>query len=166
MRLNTRFWSWTLATTATLLLLLTALFVTSAFDRPATLADFSVPLVLAKRDVLLIALAVVLLQLLLRALLSRLAIPAPAGDASQAPGDAQATWQSALGERTAEHELALKKLARLVENGLLLARERDRPKLLRHILFGSRDIAHCAACTLFLKTDRSSRLPSWPGCGK
>ena len=156
MRLNTRFWSWTLATTATLLLLLTALFVTSTFDRPATLADFSVPLVLAKRDVLLIALTVVLLQLLLRALLSRRTIPASARDASQAPGDAQATWQSALGERTAEHELALKKLARLVENGLLLARERDRPKLLRHILFGSRDIAHCAACTLFLKTDHDT----------
>lgn len=155
-RLNTRFGSWMIATAATPVLLLTALFVASAFDSFATLTDFTVPLEFAKRDVLLIALAVLLLQSLLPALLSRQTKPDPAHGAINASGDAQGAQQGALGERTAEHELVLKKLARLVENGLLLARERDRSKLLHHILSGSRDIAHCAACTLFLKTDHDT----------
>ena len=59
-------------------------------------------------------------------------------------------------ERTADLKLAQEKLSRLVENGLLLSREQDRKKLLRHILFGSRDIAQCAACTLFLKTEQNT----------
>ncbi|CAK0771395.1 hypothetical protein CCP3SC1_620017 [Gammaproteobacteria bacterium] len=45
------------------------------------------------------------------------------------------------------------KLASLVENGLLLSHEKDRNVLLKHILLGARDIAHCAAATLFLKTE-------------
>ena len=156
MKLNSRRKYWMLATAATPVLLLTALFVASAFDNFATLTDFTVPLEFAKRDVLLIALAVLLLQSLLPALLSRQTKPDPAHGAINASGDAQVAQQGTLGERTAEHELVLKKLARLVENGLLLARERDRSKLLHHILFGSRDIAHCAACTLFLKTDHDT----------
>lgn len=70
--------------------------------------------------------------------------------------DAQVVMHHSIKERTADLKLAREKLARLVENGLLLSREHDRHKLLRHILFGSRDIAHCAACTLFLKTERNT----------
>ena len=150
MKLNSRRKYWMLAATATLVLLFTGL------DKFATPADFTVPLEFSKRDVLLIALAVLLLQSLLLTLLSRQTKPDLALGAVNASSDAQEAEQSALGKRTAEHELVLKKLARLVESGLLLARERDRSKLLRHILFGSRDIAHCAACTLFLKTDHDT----------
>ncbi|MBF0426563.1 MAG: GAF domain-containing protein [Magnetococcales bacterium] len=59
-------------------------------------------------------------------------------------------------ERTRDLKLAEQKLARLVQNGIQLARERDRNVLLRHILFGARDIAQCAAATLFLKTERDT----------
>jgi HD-GYP domain-containing protein (c-di-GMP phosphodiesterase class II) len=52
--------------------------------------------------------------------------------------------------------LAEKKLASLVENGLLLSREKDRDVLLRHILYGGRDIAQCAIGTLFLKTEHNT----------
>ena len=53
-------------------------------------------------------------------------------------------------------KLAERKLASLVENGLLLSREKDRNVLLRQILFGGRDIANCAAGTLFLKTENDT----------
>lgn len=46
-----------------------------------------------------------------------------------------------------------KKLASLVEIGKLISREKDRNILLSRILHGGRDIAHCAAATLFLKTE-------------
>ncbi|MCF8167734.1 MAG: GAF domain-containing protein [Rhodoferax sp.] len=52
--------------------------------------------------------------------------------------------------------LAEKKLASLVENGLLLSREKDRDVLLRHILYGGREIAQCAIGTLFLKTEHNT----------
>lgn len=70
--------------------------------------------------------------------------------------EAQVVMHHSIKERTADLNLAREKLTRLVENGLLLSRERDRHKLLRHILFGSREIAHCAACTLFLKTEQNT----------
>ena len=53
-------------------------------------------------------------------------------------------------------KLAKKKLASLVENGILLSREKDRNVLLRNILHGGRDIANCAAATLFLKTEHNT----------
>ena len=53
-------------------------------------------------------------------------------------------------------KLAKKKLASLVENGILLSREKDRNVLLRNILHGGRDIANCAAATLFLKTEHDT----------
>jgi signal transduction histidine kinase len=55
-----------------------------------------------------------------------------------------------------DHGMAEKKLARLVETCLLLSREKDHNSLLRKILFGARDIAHCAAATLFLKSERDT----------
>jgi len=54
--------------------------------------------------------------------------------------------------------LAERKLARLVENGLMLSREKNREVLLRHILFTTRDIANCASATLFLKTEHDTLL--------
>lgn len=55
-----------------------------------------------------------------------------------------------------DHRLAEKKLARLVETGLLLSREKDHDLLLKNILFGTRDIAQCAAATLYLKTKHNT----------
>src|SRR5512133_1478291 len=65
---------------------------------------------------------------------------------------------------------AREQLASLVENGLLLASERDRDKLLRHILMAAKRICNADAATLYLKTDggglrfalrsRSDSLPS------
>jgi HD-GYP domain-containing protein (c-di-GMP phosphodiesterase class II) len=65
---------------------------------------------------------------------------------------------------------AREQLASLVENGLLLASERDRNKLLRHILMAGKRICNADAATLYLKTDsgglrfalrsRSDILPS------
>lgn len=53
-------------------------------------------------------------------------------------------------------KLAKKKLASLVKNGILLSQEKDRNVLLRNILHGGRDIANCAAATLFLKTEHNT----------
>ena len=53
-------------------------------------------------------------------------------------------------------KLAQRKLSKLVENGMLLSRTKDRNVLMKHILMGSQDIAHCEAVTLFLKTDRNT----------
>ena len=65
---------------------------------------------------------------------------------------------------------AREQLASLVENGLLLASERDRDKLLRHILMAGKRICNADAATLYLKTEsgglrfalrsRSDDLPS------
>lgn len=66
------------------------------------------------------------------------------------------TGSSAKQDNAQALKLAQRKLATLVENGLLLNREKDREVLLKHILFGSRDIAHCAAATLYLRTDRNT----------
>jgi HD-GYP domain-containing protein (c-di-GMP phosphodiesterase class II) len=48
------------------------------------------------------------------------------------------------------------KLAQIVDNGIRLGRERDRDKLLRDVLFGARDIAHCQAATLFIRTEQQT----------
>lgn len=70
--------------------------------------------------------------------------------------DAQLVMHHSIKDRTEALNLAQNKLARLVDNGLLLASEQDREKLLHHILFGARDLAHCAAATLYLKTDHDT----------
>jgi HD-GYP domain-containing protein (c-di-GMP phosphodiesterase class II) len=69
--------------------------------------------------------------------------------------------------RTQSLELVERKLARLVQNGLLLSREKDRAVLLKEILAGARDISHCAAATLFLRSERDTlviamRTNEWP----
>ncbi len=55
-----------------------------------------------------------------------------------------------------DQRMAEEKLARLVETCLLLSREKDHNCLLKNILFGTRDIAHCAAATLFMKSEHGT----------
>lgn len=56
--------------------------------------------------------------------------------------------------RALEH--AQEKLAGLVENGMLLSSERDRHRLLEHILLQGKRICHADAATLYLMTDHDS----------
>jgi HD-GYP domain-containing protein (c-di-GMP phosphodiesterase class II) len=74
----------------------------------------------------------------------------------QALGDAQTVMHTAIQNRTEELKTSQEKLARLVDNGIKLSREQNRDLLLRHVLFGARNIAQCAAATLFLKTEHNS----------
>ncbi len=71
-------------------------------------------------------------------------------------GKAQEVVHDSLREYTSALELARAKLAQIVDNGIRLGRERDRDKLLRHVLFGARDIAHCQAATLFIRTEHNT----------
>ena len=68
-------------------------------------------------------------------------------------GEAQGVMKETLRERTRSLTIAEQKLAKLVESGILLSRERDRDKLLRHILFAGKELANCDAGTMYLKTD-------------
>ena len=146
----------------------------------APMADFLGPIERARRDVLLVAAALLLLLVPLAVLSARRVVKAlvllaqnsermKQLDFSVAPnppesflyeinalGEAQVVMHRSIKERANELNLAQVKLARLVENGLLLAKEQDRSKLLRHILSGAQEIAHCAAGTLFLKTERKT----------
>ena len=74
----------------------------------------------------------------------------------QALGDAQYVMHGAIQRRTDELAASQEKLHRLVETGIQLSREQNRELLLRQALFGAREIAHCAAATLFLKTERNT----------
>jgi HD-GYP domain-containing protein (c-di-GMP phosphodiesterase class II) len=69
-------------------------------------------------------------------------------------GEAQAVMKGTLRERTKLLTVAEQKLASLVESGILLSRERDRDKLLRHILFAGKALSNCDAGTMYLKTDQ------------
>ena len=146
----------------------------------APMLDFTGPIEQARHDVLLVSGSILLLLLPLSLLGSRQVVNALAQLAQNSEkikrldftsdpilpesvlyeintlSDAQAVMHHSIKERTADLKLAQEKLSLLVENGLLLSSEQDRHKLLRHILFGSREIAHCAACTLFLKTDHNT----------
>lgn len=72
--------------------------------------------------------------------------------------DAQAVMHQSIKQRTEALNQARRKLADLVEYGLLLSREKNRDALLRLILLGGRDIADCAEASLFLKTDRDTLI--------
>jgi HD-GYP domain-containing protein (c-di-GMP phosphodiesterase class II) len=146
----------------------------------APMADFLGPIERARRDVLIVAAALLLLLVPLAALTSRRVVKAlvllashsermKQLDFSVAPNppasflyeinalaEAQVVMHRSIKERASELDLAQVKLARLVENGLLLAKEQDRSKLLHHILIGAQEIAHCAAGTLFLKTEQNT----------
>ena len=146
----------------------------------APMLDFIGPVEQARRDVLLVSGAILLLLLPLSLLGSRQVVNALAQLAKNSEkmkrldfasdpilpesvlyeintlSDAQVVMHHSIKERTADLKLVQEKLSRLVENGIMLSKEQDRKKLLRHILFGGREIAHCAACTLFLKTHRNT----------
>ncbi|MBF0308306.1 MAG: GAF domain-containing protein [Magnetococcales bacterium] len=146
----------------------------------APMSDFSEPIDKARQDVLFASLAILLVLLPLALLGSRQVVQSLQSLASNserlkqldfstephkpesflyeinALGEAQVVMQHSIKQRTSELKLAEEKLARLVANGIQLAREQDRTVLLRHILFGAREIAQCAAATLFLKTERNT----------
>jgi len=71
-------------------------------------------------------------------------------------GEAHKVMKSTLQERTRALTVAEQKLASLVENGILLSKERDRQELLRHILFSGKHLCNCDAGTMYLKTDHGS----------
>ena len=71
-------------------------------------------------------------------------------------GEAQAVMHDSIKLRTEELRVAQEKIVKIVETGLAMSREQDRQALLRHILFGGRDIAHAAAGTLYLMTENRS----------
>jgi HD-GYP domain-containing protein (c-di-GMP phosphodiesterase class II) len=71
-------------------------------------------------------------------------------------GHAQAFMKSTVQQRTRALAVAEEKLESLVQNGILLAREQDRQKLLRHILFGGKDLLHCDSATMYLKTEQGT----------
>lgn len=70
--------------------------------------------------------------------------------------DAQEVMHHSIRERTQALERAQHKLSRLVDSGIALGREQQREALLRQVVFGAQDIAHCAAATLFLRTEHDT----------
>lgn len=68
-------------------------------------------------------------------------------------GEAHDVMKDTLRTRTKALTTAEQKLARLVDTGISLSRERDRDKLLRQILFAGRELCNCDAGTMYLKTD-------------
>ncbi len=146
----------------------------------APVTDFTAPVERARRDVLLIS-AVLLAVLVPLALLGTRSVTAALTtlaadserlkklDFSSNPhdvksflyevntlGEAQNVMYHSIKDRTEALQVAQAKLAQLVDSGILLAREKNREQLLRHVLFGARDLAHCAAATLFLRTDHDT----------
>jgi HD-GYP domain-containing protein (c-di-GMP phosphodiesterase class II) len=146
----------------------------------APVADFTGLVDLARRDILAIT-ALILLVLIPLALLGTRSISRTLGsmaqdserlrnlDFSAEPhqvnsflyeidtlAQAQSVMFRSVKQRAAELELAQAKLSRLVETGIELGRETDRDKILKQALFGARDIAHCQAATLYLKTERQT----------
>ena len=71
-------------------------------------------------------------------------------------GRAQEVMHDSIMQRTQALEEAKNKLAQLVEGGIMLGRETEHDKLLRHILYSARDIAECSAASLFLRTEQNT----------
>ncbi len=148
----------------------------------APVSDFSGAFVKAERDVVMVSIVVLLILLPLSFLGSRQVSQTLVRmaqdserlkrlDFSAEPttpetflyeirtlGEAQVVMQHSIRERTEQLELAQHKLSMLVENGLLFSQEQDRTRLLRHILFGAKNIVPCQAATLFLKTENNSLI--------
>jgi HD-GYP domain-containing protein (c-di-GMP phosphodiesterase class II) len=68
----------------------------------------------------------------------------------------QRELEEAVAISTKDLKIAEGKLQSLVQNGILLGREQDRHKLLRYILTGTQELTHCAAGTIYLKTERNT----------
>lgn len=146
----------------------------------APVSDFIGPIEKAHGDILLISVLVLLVLVPLAILGSRRVVKAlvllasnseriKSLDFSEDPktsdsflyeinalNDAQKVMHHSIKQKTKELNQAQEKLAQLVRNGLLLAKEHDREKLLSHILHGGRELANCAAATLYLKTERNT----------
>jgi HD-GYP domain-containing protein (c-di-GMP phosphodiesterase class II) len=146
----------------------------------APMSDFTTTIVTARNQVILVTVAFLLVVIPLAILgaqrvgrtLSALAEDAEriqhldfSGEAERpecilyevdALDKAHRVMKSTLEERTKALTVTEQKLASLVENGILLSRERDRQKLLRHILFSGRQLCNCDAGTMYLKTDHGS----------
>jgi HD-GYP domain-containing protein (c-di-GMP phosphodiesterase class II) len=71
-------------------------------------------------------------------------------------GKAHKIMKNTLRQRTEALTVAEQKLASLVENGILLSRERSWQTLLRHILESGKQLCNCDAGTMYLKTDRGT----------
>ena len=142
----------------------------------APMREFTGPIIAARNQVILVTLAFLLVVIPLAVVGSRRvgrALVTLASDSERiknldfsgnvkpvssilyevnALGEAQAVMKDTLRERTKSLTVAEQKLAKLVESGILLSRERDRDKLLRHILFSGKELANCDAGTMYLKT--------------
>ncbi len=143
----------------------------------APLDDFSAPILEARNRILYVTLLFLLILIPLAVFgarrvgrsLSTLAGDAKriaeldfSGDVGRLPtilkevdalGQAHAIMKSTIRERTRALMEAEQKLASLVEDGILLTKERDRRQLLKHILYSGRQLCNCDAGTLYLKTD-------------
>jgi HD-GYP domain-containing protein (c-di-GMP phosphodiesterase class II) len=146
----------------------------------APVSDYTAPVDRARRDVLLVT-SLLLLVLVPIAMVGTRGIARSLGRMAQnserlraldfsaepaevhsylyeidALGQAQTVMHRSVKERTAALELAQAKLSRIVDTGIELGRQQDRGALLHSALFGAREIAHCQAATLFLKTERNT----------
>lgn len=146
----------------------------------APFSDFTSAFVRAERDVVLLAIAVLLVLLPLTFLGSRQVAHALATlasdserlkrmDFSHAPrkpetfvyevdalGAAQLAMHDEIQKRTKDLIAAQDKLENLIQTGLDLGRERDRMALLRKVLFGGKTLLNCDAGTLYMVTERKT----------
>lgn len=74
----------------------------------------------------------------------------------QTLSDAHLAMHQSLQERATALAVAQDKLRQLVESGIRMGREHDRQQLLRSILFGARDLAHSEVATLFIRTEQQT----------
>jgi HD-GYP domain-containing protein (c-di-GMP phosphodiesterase class II) len=146
----------------------------------APMSEFTGPIIAARNQVILVSLLFLLIMIPLAVFGARgvaRALSALAGDAERIRnldfsgevggtqsilyevdtlGSAHQVMKTTLRQRTSALALAEGKLASLVESGILLSRERSREKLLRHILSGGRELAHCDSATMYLQTEQGT----------
>jgi HD-GYP domain-containing protein (c-di-GMP phosphodiesterase class II)/HAMP domain-containing protein len=146
----------------------------------APMRDFSGPIVEARNQVIYVTIVFLLVVIPLAVVGARRvgrALSVLAGDAERiknldfsgevkrevsilyevdALSQAHRVMKSTLQQRTKALTVAEEKLASLVENGILMSREQNRQTLLRHILFGGKQLCNCDAGTMYLKTDHNT----------
>jgi HD-GYP domain-containing protein (c-di-GMP phosphodiesterase class II) len=146
----------------------------------APMREFSGPIIAARNQLLTLAVLFLLVVIPIAVMASRRAgraLGALAGDAERianldftgdvgrlptiihevdALGKAHRVMKHEIRERTKALTVAEQKLASLVENGILLSRERNSRALLSHILFSGRQLCNCDAGTMYLKTDHKT----------
>ena len=146
----------------------------------APLSDFTGAFNQAQRDVILLAILVLLVLLPLAFIGSRhiaLSLAAMAKDSERlklldfshtpsktdsflyevnALGEAQSVMHGAIQKRTKDLVAAQGKLENLIQAGLDLGREKDRIALLRKTLFGGKELLNADAGTLYIVTDHKT----------